>query len=70
MENIVVNGHREKLVKELRAAADAIAAGKNDAYIDVDIDSDGNVTSNTSIEFTVDNEEFGLEDRPYVEIGD
>lgn len=64
--NIVVNGHPERLVKELRAAADAISQDCV-AFIDVTVDN-GNDISEVSLEFAPDTGEFGLEDKPYLEL--
>lgn len=60
---ITVSGHQEKIVKDLRAAADAVLSGKT-GYIDIEADDE---SVPTEIQFTADNSEFGLEDKMYGE---
>lgn len=63
---ITMSGHREKIVKVLREAADRVEAGAT-GYID--FEGEGNLPD-SEIEFTADDSEFGLEDKLYADIGE
>lgn len=62
---INVQGHPEKLVKELREVADKIAAGQ---FAFIACEDEGNPDNASEIQFIIDESAFGLEDKPLAEV--
>lgn len=62
---INVQGHREKLVKDLRRVAAEVEQG-NFAFIACN--DEGNPENVDEIQFNIDDGAFGLEDKPLAEV--
>jgi hypothetical protein len=64
MQTLILNGHPDKIVTDLRAAADAVEKGQA-AYLDVTSDE----MDLTEIQFVTDSSEFGVDDKLFAEEG-